>query len=385
MTLRHRTRTAFTLMEMLVVIGVILVIATIGLYLVPKLDRHKGVPNAVAQLHGWINLSKQHALRDQAPRGLRLIHDGDGRVTSAVYIEQPDPVAPQGPGVTVDVRVMPVMDPVLFPTMPGNVGLTTVVTLFRNGPPPPPPNPLYVPPGQFPANQNQWMDWEGVQPGDYFELTENPRTVATIRRFTYPYPPDVPPGPQPPANPVGPAKFAQLVLDRIIEGTESGAGFHRTTGFRVIRSPRPLIGEPMLQMHKDVFVDLTACYPCPLNLDAPAGPANNLFYQFPVYNGSAPQGPGWMSWSPLPIPFAQRRPQPVPVDVNHIDILFNKSGFVANAPTGQYIIAVRHKERPEDMLFITIYTRTGKITQNIWNAVGPDPYLFTRDGSTPGL
>src|SRR5687767_8354941 len=100
MTLRHRTRTAFTLMEMLVVIGIILVIATIGLYLVPKLDRHKGVPNAVAQFHGWINLSKQHALRDQAPRGLRLIHDGDGRCTSAVYIEQPDPVAPQGPGVT---------------------------------------------------------------------------------------------------------------------------------------------------------------------------------------------------------------------------------------------------------------------------------------------
>jgi len=160
---------------------------------------------------------------------------------------------------------------------------------------------------------------------------------------------------------------------------------HVQTGFRVIRAPRPLVGEPMLHMHKDVYIDLTGSYPCPLNLDwvPPGQHPSGLAYQFPT--GAGNYYTFYAPWGPQPIPPALRLPQPVPVDVNYIDILFNSQGFVANAPVGEYILLVRHAERPNDMLLIAIYTRTGKISAYNVNDFGGDPYGFTRDGKGSGL
>src|SRR5580765_6177849 len=100
-----KPRRGFTLLELLVVMGIIIVVASLAILFLPNLDRHKGVPNATTQLHGWVNLSKQHALRDHAPRGIRLIYDPSNptRCTSLQYIEQPEPLAPGGTnGIAVD-------------------------------------------------------------------------------------------------------------------------------------------------------------------------------------------------------------------------------------------------------------------------------------------
>ena len=156
MTLRSRPRPGFTLVEMLIVMGIILILATLAFLFIPNLDRNKGVPNGTMQVQGWINLMKQQALRDQKPKGIRLIHDGSGRCTQLQYIEQPDPVARAGRGSRSRSRLEPVFDPLLFPTPP-NVGLLTVVTLFQD-----PGN--TISPGCMPP-PNMWKTWEGVDAG----------------------------------------------------------------------------------------------------------------------------------------------------------------------------------------------------------------------------
>src|SRR3954451_17831912 len=106
-------RRGFTLIELLVVIAVIVLLATLGFLFLPNLDRNKGVPNAVAQVNGWINTTKQQALRDHRPHGIRLIVDDPNnptRCTSLQYIEQPDPIAPRGPGVKIYIRTEPCYD-----------------------------------------------------------------------------------------------------------------------------------------------------------------------------------------------------------------------------------------------------------------------------------
>jgi len=386
MTLRPRHRAGFTLVELLIVMGIIVLVASLAVLFLPNLDRNKGVPNAVTQVQGWFNLSRQSALRDHNPRGIRLIHDGTGKCTQLVYIEQPEPVAPRGPGIKVDIRTIQngVYDPVLFPTPP-NLGSLTVVTLFQD-----PAN--QVPPGQYPDPTAYpgvtWLNWDGVLEGDYFQLDGMVHGTAGIRRFTsppQPGPPGAPPAPPPPYQ------QSQLVLDRVIEGTESGQSIQMTTGFRVLRAPRPLAGEAPLEMHKDVYIDLTACFPCPLNIDWPAPGQyqqhpSGLAYSFPQPNPPGGYFTGYANWGAQPIPVPNRLPQPVPVDVNYIDVLFNSSGFVANAPVGRYIIAIRHRDRGNDMHFVVIYTRTGKITNHLVNDLpSVDPYSFTQDGSSPGL
>ena len=111
---------------------------------------------------------------------------------------------------------------------------------------------------------------------------------------------------------------------------------------------------------------------------------SGLSYGFP--NGAGGYYTGYAPWGPQPIPPLLRLPQPVPVDVNYVDILFNSQGYVANATVGKYILLVRHVDRPNDMLLICIYTRTGKIAaHNVSDLPGFGPYEFTKDGKTPGL
>ena len=362
MTTRPARRPAFTLIELIVVIGILVVLATLAVKFLPNLDRHKGVPNAVAQLHGWVNLAKQQALRDGTPKGIRLIDDGGGRVTSMQYIEQPEPVAPRGPGIKIDMRLMLVYDPLLFPNpnlpYPPNTGPLTVVTLYQD--------PINTYTGALllnPPPESMWLNWEGVNPGDCFQLTGSPTGFAGIRRFSYP-PQGVPPAPPGPTQP-STAKYAQLVLDRKIDGSELPVGIQSSNNFRVIRQPRPLVGEPMLQMHKDVYIDLTRSHPCP-----PSG----LFAQFfpPPPNG--PQATA--AWSPNIDPST---------GLPYLDILFNSNGSVANAPYGQIMLWVQHGERPLDNLLLTIFTRTGKIAPYTIYDGGGDPYSIARSGQTPGL
>jgi prepilin-type N-terminal cleavage/methylation domain-containing protein len=348
-----RPRPGFTLVELLIVMGLIVLLAALAVMFLPNLDRNKGVPNATTQLEGWIRIARNEALRDAAPRGVRLIQDPNDptRVNAIQYIEQPDPIAPRG--TVTQPGTGPMQIAVLISTPPN--------------PPPLPPYPLQSPASAIlvlldpttgqPVSGRNWDDPQTPQifPGDFFELTASPNLVARIAAG---------PGPSA-AFPQAPRDA--ITLDRGIDGTDV-APLILTEGFRIIRAPRPLAGEPLLQMHRDVFIDLKWCYPCPINLGNQTTPPNPTPYgNYTTY---------FQQWSPS----------------GPMDILFNSSGTVANAPTGQLILSVQHVDRPNDRLFVVVHTRTGKVSAVNLNDGPPippsavaDPYMFARDGRGSGL
>lgn len=66
-------RSAFTLVELLVVMGIMALLAAIGLFVYQPFNNRSAVNNGAVLLQSWLNAAKQRALRDQAPRGLRLL------------------------------------------------------------------------------------------------------------------------------------------------------------------------------------------------------------------------------------------------------------------------------------------------------------------------
>jgi prepilin-type N-terminal cleavage/methylation domain-containing protein len=338
-----RPRSAFTLIELLIVMGIMVIIAALGYMLIPNLNKNKGVPNATTQLEGWIRVTKNQALRDGAPRGIRLIDDGGGHVTSLQYIEQPEPIAPRGAvgGNQIALIITTQPNPANVPPYPLLSNSIATLALINSS-------------NQIVAGYN-WDDPANPQifGGDFLELSNGTSIVAQLTV-----------NPQPGQG----AQRSTLMLDRPIDGTDVNP-LILTDGFKITRAPRPLQGEPLLQMHKDAYIDLTYSTPCPTYLTP------NLETGTPPYSISA-------DWSPSTDPGTGKK---------YLDILFNSSGQVANAPTGQIILCVRHVDRDQggqgsDRLIIAIFTRTGKVTAVNWNDVpGADPFLLARDGKSSGL
>jgi prepilin-type N-terminal cleavage/methylation domain-containing protein len=87
-----RRRLGFTLTELLVVIFILAVIAGLFAYFMPGFDQHSRASQGANSLANQLLLVRQNALRDQAPRGLRLFVDSNNPqfITSFQYLEQPD-------------------------------------------------------------------------------------------------------------------------------------------------------------------------------------------------------------------------------------------------------------------------------------------------------
>ncbi len=79
----------FTLIELVVVIGILLALASIVVLFFPSMQEQTRAARGAALLQGWLQVAKTRALRDRAPRGLRLLVSGN-TVSQCQYIEQPD-------------------------------------------------------------------------------------------------------------------------------------------------------------------------------------------------------------------------------------------------------------------------------------------------------
>ena len=73
-TLKQRRpgRGAFTLVEMLVVLFILVVLATLAVALVPRLGEQQKATRGADQVSGWLLIAKQRARRDRHPVGVRL-------------------------------------------------------------------------------------------------------------------------------------------------------------------------------------------------------------------------------------------------------------------------------------------------------------------------
>jgi prepilin-type N-terminal cleavage/methylation domain-containing protein len=91
-----KRRKAFTLIEMLVVIGIMLVIAALAAAFAPRITDSANLSRAVDNLEQWLLTAKMRAKRDGLATGIRFVQaqgDPAGYYSQVQYIQQPDPIS----------------------------------------------------------------------------------------------------------------------------------------------------------------------------------------------------------------------------------------------------------------------------------------------------
>jgi prepilin-type N-terminal cleavage/methylation domain-containing protein len=376
--MRNRAhRPAFTLIELLVVVGMILVLTTIVLAINIGTSDQRRVQRGAEQLQGWLLIAKQRAIRDRAPRGLRLNVSGSNQVTELVYIERPEPWTSAILGrLSVpewDVNVPNLTPPTLFDPNGKDYPNGTDVPL-RSGTDPQ--FALFNSPAWFNWRKFVFLEFNGqfVQPGDVLEIIEPPsvhvvsnvylpmaspplpykQMPSATGLFSWFLPPTMPR----PGVPGAPYSF-MLELPTPVPGTTSTprsvfdptlsrnvAVPYTTEKFRITRLPQPLVGESTLQMPKDVAV---------LTGPLPSNPAT------------------YPTTSILP---------------TGLDILFGPDGRLIGA-TNNVILWLDDTtgSGKADAQLIVIYARTGLIGTHPVDRSNPpfSVYSFTADGQSSGL
>ncbi len=242
-------RRAFTLIELLVVIAIIVALASLAVLILDSTSTHRAASRGADQLQGWLAQGKTLALRDQLPRGVRLIRSTSNPlwITGVVFLEQPDNYVPFLPGSSP----------------------ATSATLFVNA----------ATPNIATVN----MDITGdVLVDDMLDLTTGTESAHRILGLSV-------------SN-----GSTTITLASNIGSAYGNANFPFTlsSGYRFIRMPRPLLGEPMMELPKGVVIDLS------LSINIP------------------------VSYTPDPFWFASQ-------GLTTVDIVFSQSGQVIGATGGR--------------------------------------------------
>ncbi len=372
-------RPAFTLIELLVVIALIGFMAALGIMVVGNVNEESRSPRGASQVQQWLQIAKNRALRDRAPRGVRLIRDttNPNYVFSLQYLEQPEDFYVAGAAITgYDANT---------------VTFTSTVTDFTGG---------------FAADATQ-ITWP-IQVGDYLEVNGGlPHRITSVTvdlktktayqlslaqtilttgtaaaggtTLTVTNPANI--GVNCYLNvDVGKNQETVTVMAfnadgslqvQVQNGTGKFAAAHNgvavlsdglccatpTTTWRIRRAPRPA-GDEQMDMPQDIGVDLST----------------NATYA--AFSGGA-----------------------LPANAKAggaIDIVFSPSGeIVGPLATGEAIyLWVRDTTLPAppapasfqgDSTVVVIYTRSGAIAAHpVDSTPNGDPYRFTRDGRSSG-
>ncbi len=219
-TFRYDRRPAFTLVELLVVIAIIGVLAGLAIYFVPSFRTSARAARGAADLQGVLNAARQRAIRDQAPRGVRILFDNTtGLAVQCQYLEQPDDL---GSGKYWDSKNSKWLSLQLHPSpdgMPNKILIKDLnnVPAFNFGP-------------GFTADPT-------VQIGDYIELDGG--GLPHYIKDSAPSDPKAKPG-----------VYDMLFLYSDLPEAISTA----VTNFRIARKPR-VVGDEVFDMPKSIVVD----------------------------------------------------------------------------------------------------------------------------------
>jgi prepilin-type N-terminal cleavage/methylation domain-containing protein len=203
------SRPGFTLVEMLVAIAIITVIATLGVAVIPVIQTRAKASRGGDLLQGWFLEAKQMALRDRAPRGVRLFVDPfTGFILTGQYIQQPDNITG---------------------------GLTSFASFDTSTP-----NPNLVFLNNFDVTGGQGTNtalWP-IQIGDYIQIQGGQaHQIVGVN----------------PATATTPSSVGTAVP---VWNPALGAP-GPTTNYTIIRQPRPIPGENILQFPVDVGINPT--------------------------------------------------------------------------------------------------------------------------------
>jgi prepilin-type N-terminal cleavage/methylation domain-containing protein len=248
-------RRGFTLVELLVSMAVIIALASLALMVVPAAIEQDRTTDGATLLRQWLMISKSRAARDNLPRGVRLIVDpakgaNQFLVTELQYTEAPPVIIPRSDF------------PIGHPQSP-----KVVFTYTNNNSP----NPNQA--GVTTNRQCQLLNLDGATIQEL--LTASAATPAVL---VLPVLAAGPPPLQPtvlrimaynPGNGVvvlDPAVgYPDAALGAAGVNTNAPTAVYTTYHFGIYTYPRPLLGEPTLQMPRDIVVDLNA------NVSQPAG------------------------------------------------------------------------------------------------------------------
>jgi prepilin-type N-terminal cleavage/methylation domain-containing protein len=263
MNAHKQSRGGYTLIELLVVIALISILAALTIAFFPNAASSARESRAAMQVQGWLNVAKQRALRDQAPRGLRLWVTSlspagpdwwlgtatyGNVVTDCQYIEQPDDFSG---GQIVSAGYQPGPVPLAAP-------YTSLNTLFMSVDPT---NGYGVSPA---LNNDPNRTYWSVQPGDYIEVLGS----GLLRQIVQ----------------VGATDPSLLIVypNYIVVSPPAAVPlFTATANYRIIRSPR-VVGDEPLKMPDNTVIDLNtnAMFgnPTPqINLNSGSGFVDILF------------------------------------------------------------------------------------------------------------
>jgi prepilin-type N-terminal cleavage/methylation domain-containing protein len=296
-------RAGFTLVELTVVIGIIVILLAIGAAFLPGLQANQKVQTGVDRVAQWLLIAKNRAKHDGLPTGLRFVVTntptadappigGYQTVSQFMYVQQPDFLFGD-PGVTSPVSAFTVPDLPL--TTPPTYNTPQSQVLFTN-------NPDFI--GGDASNPL-------VQLGDYLELLGGGTLYQILQVTTAVNPADGKTYVALQLNPAFPGATVPGAPGTVSSGSTTSPG---TTNWRIIRQPRRVPGEDLLTLPQDIFVDLSIMPP------------------------PSPPPPIW----------TQRWSQNVPSRGVNVEIMFSPSGGVIaqTAQTGKILLWVRDATVP---------------------------------------
>jgi prepilin-type N-terminal cleavage/methylation domain-containing protein len=340
---RSDTRSAFTLVELIVVITIILIIAAITAVVLPSVLRAGKAARGASMIQGMLLAAKQRAIRDRTPAGVRFIitqdtfHAPSGFFrlicTEMAYVVQPDDIVVSGDSMSIGQS--------------GNLWTATSTTQdFAGGM----------------GNLSQIAEQFPVQAGDFLEVSGGGLVTAI--------------------ETTGPSGSA--VQNTLSTLSNPSNGFP-VTDYRIIRMPRRVPGEDSAKLPADVTVvvaDVPTIFPAP----PPPPPGNptsvSSFTQYTYYSLNIPA---------RVVPFEGSTSPPA---TYYYEILFGPQGSVVGQGTasGDMIqIFVRDNSRDKiidgEPVFVVVNPRTGAIGIQPVDATGAgytysSPYPYGLSGST---
>jgi prepilin-type N-terminal cleavage/methylation domain-containing protein len=331
MTAAKKTRIAFTLVELLVVMSLIAILATLMIGFFPSAVASAREARAAQSLQGWLNIAKQRAVRDQAPRGLRLwIPSGSMQVVECQYLEQPEDFS--GGAIQSGLPIPP-PPPASGYTMQNTIQMSVDVTngygvtMLSNDP-----------------NAKYW----NVQVGDYLEVLGTGLMHQIVQI-------GVPNGANPP---VIQSNFLVISPPLTIPITSA------TQNYRIVRSARP-IGDETLKLPSSTVVDLAP------NFDA---------VTFPGFTNPLPMATFTVVDTTVNPPVTTQ----VPIAV---DILFGPSGAVISrevaTPNLHLWVRAPDQNQPNNYFrgeptIVSVFVRTGFVGAYNANPNSPDPWAHVQ-------
>lgn len=369
--MQRMTRRGMTLVELLVVITIIGILGGIVALVAPRFQEQSRVAEGARQFTNWLQLARQRAQRDRAPRGLRIID----RLPSSTpgtqdffykfaYVEQPEDITGQPFEIEPVAATLPLSQQVTdtntkrknFQTyvaaqIPASHPYKTLVDNTAN----PPVGWKYL----------LWLKGRNlvgvVNTGDVVEFGGSRYRLA-FEPVPYPTPSN--------------ATDCVLVLHRPRDEARIAPDMVRNTAlppYRITRGVRPIAGEPELTLPANVAIDFI--YPPPAAA-GPAAIANNATRTWPV---------------------------PAAGGTGSFDIVFSPSGEVIGGvgTYGRLIFWLRDVTLdsaapvpagampPGENRLVVLHNRNGQVSAHPVNpTVNPstgqltDPYSFVRDGKS---